>query len=717
MKPWPLWLLLLAYTAYAAEGDEEWLALVQPISTVEIGLGRIGHAPPAAGNLLGVGTTGSFFFGSIDLRGGDPAASASRWRVAGQRLGLDSPELSGEFGAQGRYRLRIDYDEIPRFLASENYHTPQLGAGETALTLPPGYPVANPVAGSAQITATQRPFAIGMQRKRTGIAGSLWLTPEWELRADFREDRQTGTRASGATMGTGGSSIAMILPEPVDTITRRFETSLAYQKERSHLQFAYRGSFFNNAVESWTFQNPFSIANTLFDNRMGSTPDNQAHQLSMSGGFPLGRTTRLSASLAYGRLTQNETFLPYSTAGNMPPHRRLDGLLVNKRLNLKLTSRPFRDLRLNTSYRFDSRDNRTPVGEYNLPGVSAARLGEVGAANVLLSTTPYSRRQSLSMIEAIYAIRSGSDLTLALQRETTARYCNGHPHCVEVGHARENGWRFEWRQDFTPLIIGRLGYSGADRQGDDYRKYAESVELAGMRKFFLADRRRDQWRGSLNASLTDSTSLGFNLDLNQDAYRRSPYGLQSADSRALNIDLSHSFDEDFSLSLFGGRESFRSKLASSYASSATATITDEKPGAQWQINMNDTVDTAGISLRHKGLFSGLLEFDADLVWVRTRSPYQLEGGPHSAGNAPAVLLPAPLPKVNSRSTELRLNARYALDEQSALRFLYLYRRLASTDFALDLYANENLTRLLGTQESAPRFDTHWLGVSYLYRFR
>lgn len=716
MKRIPLLLLLVTCAATAEEGDAEWLALVQPTSSLEIGLGYFDHASPSASNRLGTGTTGNSLVGGFDLRGDATydSAAAHRWHLAGNRLGLDSQELSGEYAEQGRFRLRFEHDRLPRFLASENYHTPFLGAGGTALILPAGFPVANPQAGMAQVNAAFQPFDIDTLRKRTSLHGSLWITPEWEFKAEFREDRQTGTRATGATMGTGGNSIAMILPEPIDTVTRRFESSLGYQNQGTYLQFAYQGSFFSNDIGSWTFQNPFSITNTLLLNRMGSAPDNQAHQFSISGGYPFARGTRLTGSLAYGRLIQDDNFLPYSTANNLSPYGSLDGLVVTKRLNLKLASRLLHNLRLNTTYKFDSRDNRTPVEHLVLPGVSSAQLGEVGAANAEVTSTPYSRRKSQGGIEAIYTVRPGSDLTVAAQHENTARYCNGHPDCVEVGHARENSWRVEWRQNFTPEIIAHLGYANADRKGDDYQKYAESIELAGMRKFFLADRRRDQWRGSLNASLTNMTSLGMSFDLNQDDYRRSPYGLESTRSHAFNLDLSHSFHDDFSISLFGGREVFRSALASSYdASAATGNVTDVNPDAEWQAMMHDTVDSAGLSLRRKELLGGRLELSADLVYIRARAQYRIAGGNASSANN----APQPLPDVTSRSTELRLNARIAIDEHAALRFAYLYRRLASADFALDLYSNAALSRLLGTQENAPRFDAHVFTISYLYRFR
>jgi len=125
--------------------------------------------------------------------------------------------------------------------------------------------------------------------------------------------------------------------------------------------------------------------------------------------------------------------------------------------------------------------------------------------------------------------------------------------------------------------------------------------------------------------------------------------------------------------------------------------------------MDDDIDTLGLSIRDKRWLAGRLELEGDLVFVRTRSPYEVVGGPGLSTQA--------LPAVTRRSTELRLTARYALDDVSALRLAYLYRRLTSADFALDLYTTASLSRLLGTEETAPRYAAHVLGISYNYRFR
>ena len=681
---------LASVQSLAGPDSPEWQELVTPLSQIEFGLGTGHGSTPAFANTTKIDATSTTLIGAFDLKGGAPYSSGdvTRWRLLGSDLGRDNHALKGEYAAQGRYRLNFGYDQILRFRATDGYTTP--------------YAIANVGAGGTALSLGQRhPFDFEAKRQRGEIGGTLWLTPELEFRAAFHQDRQTGARATGAAFsGTGGSSVAAILPEPIDTTTRRFVSSFDWQKGGNHLTAGYEGSFFSNEVSGWTFPD---LTNTQLK-RMGSAPDNQMHRLHLGGGYALDRTTRLTGSLAYARLTQDDSFLPYSTAANSPPLPRsdLDGLVVMRQLNLRITSRPLHGLRLNGSYRFDERDNRTPVNEYALPG------SEIGSA-VTLRNTPYSRRTRLGRIEAGYAVRPGSDLTLTTQREETARTCHDHADCTEVPNTRENSWKLEWRQDFAPGINGRIAWSAADRQGDDYQKFHDSIELAGMRKFFLADRQRSQLRTSLNALLTGSLSLGVGIDASRDDYRRSPYGLQAADSTAFNLDLSQSLGEDLNIAVFYTREQLRSRLASSYATTAPGGFTAEIPGNQWQANMDDDIDTLGLSIRDKRWLAGRLELEGDLVFVRTRSPYEVVGGPGLSTQA--------LPAVTRRSTELRLTARYALDDVSALRLAYLYRRLTSADFALDLYTTASLSRLLGTEETAPRYAAHVLGISYNYRFR
>jgi MtrB/PioB family decaheme-associated outer membrane protein len=705
----------------ADEQSEEWLELVTPTRQIDIGLGGIDGGTGSLANATGLDRRGGYLMAGFDLSGAPPleGEAAARWRLHAANIGQEDRSLSGEYGVPGQYRMELSLDQI-RHYGNEGYRTPFIGVGTDQLTLPDGLARAatNPQTGAPRLAEAMQVVDLATTRQRARLSARVNPARGWEFQASTSLDRLSGTRASGATLGTGGSSIGMILPEPVDALTRRIEASLAYQQPGRHLRLDYRGSFFSNDFDGYGFQSPFAIPNTLLDNRMGLAPDNQAHHLSLSGAYTFGATTRLSASAAYGRLTQDADFLPYSSAAGAPalPRASLDGEVVTRQARVKLVSRPARDLRLNATYRYDERDNRTPVATYILPGVGAAGLGEVGAANVTLVNTPYSRTSSQAEIETGWDLGRGRDLDLTLRRDTVARECQGETDCVEVPETREHAWRLEWRQNLPAGLSARLGLSQAQRRGDEYTRYAESVELAGMRKFFLADRDRGQLRARMHADLNESWSLGMTLDLNRDRYKNSPYGLQAADSRASHVELGYVLGNDLSLNLYAGREDLASRLASSYASRLTEPgVTAELPDAQWQARMDDTVDLLGLGVKRRGWLDERLDIEADLVLVRARSPYVISGGALSAGATP--LPPELLPKVRSDSAELRLGARYALDRQANVRVAYLYRRMTGDDYALDLYSLESVPRLLGTEEHAPAHKAHALAVAYELRFR
>lgn len=707
--------------ARAEEGDPEWLDLVTPTSRFEIGLLGVAGGSPGFSDATGLDARGARLDAGFDLTGQAPhdGLDTTRWRLFGRHIGLDNREFALQIAEQGTYRLSLNADWLTRH-GPDRYLTPFIGAGGTRLTLPEGLVQAtsNAQTGAAALTGAMRPVGLELERRRSRASAQARIAQGWEFKASLREDRQTGTRASGATLGTGGNSVAMILPEPVDSVTRSIEAGLAYQVPGSTLEIRYLGSFYDNHVDGYVFQSPFAIPNTLPDNRMGTAPDNQAHRISLNGAHTFGPRARLTASASYGRLGQNDDFLPYSTATGapVPPRASLDAEVVTRQVRVKFAGRPMRELRVNASYLYDGRDNRTPIAEYTLPGISLSQFGEVGAANATIANTPYSRATRRIQLDAGYAAGAGRDLSLFLSSEAIERNCHDAPDCVEVPRTDEQAWRMEWRQDVVPGIRVRLMLGNAIRRGDDYQRYAESVELAGMRKFFLADRQRSQLDASLNADLAADWNLGIRLNANRDSYERSPYGLRSARNQAVNLELGYNLDNDLHLVCFAGRETYRSRLASSYASTQTIPgVTDELPGAQWEARLDDAIDTLGMSLTRKGLLDERLDLEGGLILVRARSPYDVVGGPYSAGASPVP--PVALPVVESDSLQVRLAANYRLGNEASLRLAYLHSRLRGDDYALDLYGVGTVPRLLGTEERSPRHHGHAISIAYARQFR
>src|SRR6185312_2364514 len=117
-----------------------------------------------------------------------------------------------------------------------------------------------------------------------------------------------------------------------------------------------------------------------------------------------------------------------------------------------------------------------------------------------------------------------------------------------------------------------------------------------------------------------------------------------------------------------------------------------------------------------------------LVYTKSRTHIGMKGGtyannPAAVANKPAVnpavfFIPAAdLPEVGTELTELRLNARYALNKASTVRVLYWFQRLHVADFAYDGMQYGTLSGIIPTNEQAPNYRVHVVGVSYQYSFR
>ena len=83
---------------------------------------------------------------------------------------------------------------------------------------------------------------------------------------------------------------------------------------------------------------------------------------------------------SYGRNTQDDAFLGPSTAANGQlafglPAGSLNGLVVTGTLNAKLTAKPTKKLNLSAAYKFDNRDNQTPVNIYLFQDANESKSG------------------------------------------------------------------------------------------------------------------------------------------------------------------------------------------------------------------------------------------------------------------------------------------------------------------------------------------------------
>ena len=505
--------------AHAAEGDAKLVELTKPTNFVEVGAGYVSESSAKFGQYNGLFNQGEYGIFNFDWRGGAgydlDSDSAVRWRLLGTDLGLDTRSASAEYAQQGTFRVFAGFDEL-RSNYTDTYQTPFHGVGSNFLTLPKNWvkPVVPQVSTSAgnfralspttglassivngvltPPTAAQQAIVnniiandvpdFGNQnlettRKTYSGGFSYNFGPRWQLLASASQMDQTGLKALGMLNLASGTS-ATINPNLIDTTTNQYNASLTYTGEQFFFTAAYYGSYFNNHVSSMTWENPFAPGTFA---TVSSAPSNEFNQFTLKGGYNFSPTTKLVMGGSYARATQNDGFLNDPTLPLGLPTSSLNGLVVSTQFNAKLTAKPVKDLNVALGYKYNNRDNQTPVNTYifydaneppaTTPSPFNAALGLAPgtlASNInIYANRPYSKKQNQFNADADYVVSRGQTIKAGYEWQQIDRSCPGSwINCADAPKATTNTVRVAWDANSLENVTGRLSYDYSSRRVD-----------------------------------------------------------------------------------------------------------------------------------------------------------------------------------------------------------------------------------------------------------
>jgi MtrB/PioB family decaheme-associated outer membrane protein len=632
---------------------ERWNELTQVQSWVEFGASYVSDDSFKFGEYTGLGESGVYPALNFDIRKREAydSESARYWTLRGTDLGLSSRSLSVEQGDQGRYKVWLDYSQLPQ-LRSDVAQTVFNGAGTTSLTLP--------ATGSlATLDDNLRRVDLEQERRRLGVGGELQLTPRWLARLTFASESKEGTKATGFNNGSSWMTAkSALVPEAVDHVTNKMGAALAYSGDKGQAEFGYHLSLFENQKRSQTWQDPYATDWTAAATQESAlSPDNAFHQLRLSGGYNLTPVTRLHADGAIGRMIQDETFINSTAAVS---RTKLGGEIDTTVANVGVSSRPSDKLNLSASYRYDDRDNNTPIMVVD------------GVTN-----RPYSYTENRTRVAASYRLQPRTTLSLGFDRRDIDRTLVASESSVE------DTWEARVRTAFGRSVSGGLVYALSDREGSTYTGSALLPEQ--LRQSWIADRERD--KVGLFASFTpfETVTLGLKSDRVSDTYTASQLGLTDAEAVNYSLDASYTPVAGFSAYAFYSVEQNESRQA----------------GATWRAVHEEDTGSAGVGLR-KSLLGGRLDLETDLV-------YSQSVGSVSVDNSQ-------LPDTSVTLRQLSLGGAYRMSKDLTMRMRYRMEHYDSRDWALDGVAPDAVVGLITMGEESPDYDVHLITVSVAYRF-
>lgn len=725
----------LEETAGPQTDPEKLKDLTQIRSSIEVGAYHTSDDSFRFGRYSGLNEQGANAVLNLDVlrRGAYDGDSAEYWSFKGARLGLDSREAAFEFGVQGKYKIRVDYDQIPSF-RSDSTRTIFDGAGSTNLTLPSNWVGSGNTAGMTQLLPNLKSFDLKTERRQTGLGLSGVLSPHWDYSTSYKHETKDGNKSIGAVFGnSGGNPRAVILPEPVDYTTQQIDAALRYTTGKLQVQAAYYLSLFSDNNNALVWSNPYTAISGWapgagFPSGRGQLslpPDNKFHQASLNAGYNFSDRTRLSASVARGRMTQNDTFLPYTNIPTLAasitqplPRNSLDGRIDTTVVNLRIASRPWPDFSWNASYRYDDRDNKTPRDEYvYIGGDSQLQLTGVTSDRRRFNE-PYSYKEEQFKADATYRVFGHTDLSAGVQHSKIDRTYS------EREQADENTYNLGISTEISERFSGHLRYTHAQRDGSTYvgnepflsgysPGYTSTVpggfeNLPGLRKYFLANRDRDQLNATVSFTPTEAWTLSAAVDHARDKYNESELGLVDA-----RID-SFSFDTVYAPSPLWSAYAFYTyeKLASnqnghSFSGGAAKLVTAFDPNRDWFVDHRDYIDSYGAGYK-RSLASRHLDFGVDYLYSKSRSDLGFAAG--------SALLTRPLPRDVTRLDSLNVYGTYKMRENMSLRMSYWHERYHSIDWAVDGIAPNTLANVILLGENSPDYKVHVMSLSVIYRF-
>jgi len=650
-------------------------------SEVEAGIGFVSGDSYKFGEYTGLTDKGFFMMGNATARYRDDRAGY--FNFTARDLGIESRSLELEGGRQGSYRLFLNYQEIPHYIAHP-VKTPYLGNGSDTLQLPTGWITAGSTTTMTGLMGSLRDETLKTRRQRLSAGASINLASHWQTTVEFHHEVRDGQIAGAGSFFFNSAQLVL----PVDYVTNEAQVSLSYVKRLWQMKIAYYGSFFTNHDSSLTWQNAYTpLVAGAASGQLALPPSNLFHQLLLSGGYQLNQRSRFTGNVAIGRMEQDKSLLAATTnsslAVSLPEtsaNARVDTLSANLKLNSQLNNK----LHLSANYRYNDRDNKTPSLLFNW--VTTDTFTANARRNL-----PYSFTDQSLHLNADY--RFDRKMKLGAGYELTKK---DRTH-QEVDHTREDTlWaRAGVHARRNVDLDVRFAHAKRDASGYNPVNETDPPQNLLLRKYNMADRNRDSGSMRIGINTVPWAAVEMSTDLSHDRYQHSVLGLTASRDLSVNADVSFSIGATSSLHIFAGRE----RIISHQDGSQSYSVAD------WFARNDDRIDSLGAGLKRQFL-KGRMSVGGDYLLSHSVGRISVDSGASGAD----------FPELKTDLISVKLYADYHLSENMVLHVNYWYENYHVSDWQHDgLYSN-TVSNVVGFGDYRPDYDVRAVMGTLRYRF-
>ncbi len=495
--------------------DEDIAQFTKPESSISVGAtGVSGNSKDRSifGQYNGMREHNAYLNLDIDYLKRDDATGT--WMMLeGRNLGLDNRELSVSMQKQGDWKISGEASElVKRDIRTIN--TADTGVGSSHPTI---VRLATP--------GTGRDVNLELKRVGLGLGVEKWITPSFQIQASFKNEDKDGQRFWGlgydcasyvcAATGVQAKNVILMTAEPINFNTKQYELKFNFNDEKLNLSAGYYGSYFTNSNGSLNPTVPNVLNNGLgnaatlapavaagiiagggtslqnvLQHAMALPPANYANQFSLTGNYAFTPTTIGTFKYSFTRMTQDRSFNAMGLANAPVGSSNLDGKVDETLFQIGLTAKPIPKLSLLANFKYENKDDQTPVAEYNH---EARTITPIPAAGPKISDTDggpgvaatnwmnghVSNTKWTGKLEASYMLPENIRATLGADYKRVERMVpNAVPASMNeevlagLGPLREKteetGYRLELRRAISESLTGAVSYAQSNRKGSDW---------------------------------------------------------------------------------------------------------------------------------------------------------------------------------------------------------------------------------------------------------
>ena len=581
--------------------------------------------------------------------GGDVSYRQGEYHAAMQadELGSDNGYLHLEAAKNNLGGVQLDYSLLTRYDATAQtqlWHN-------NGLLLPDSH---------------TRSLDLELQREKVGIGleGELdALLDGLKGYINYDHEDKTGNRRNSLLANSGPINFAL----PVDATTQNINAGISIDQHQWQSELAYNGSYYRNHINHLSL--PYA------DNVYAATPDNDAHQVSLTGQYLLGSSV-INGRLATGRMIQDDNLIQIS--GN--PLQSWDGEVETLDARIGFSSMLSPRWRLNGQLDYSDRDNKSSTwdfAQFEVDNVSGAFKQNVAMD---IQRTNF-KLQSSYRFNSDYRLLGGFDYK-AVERNYTERE-----------ETEDSALWAKLNIRAIPKTVVDLKASYETRDGSTYDSLeATSIEENPLlRKFYLADRNRNGLELRVNHTPLQWLTLDFDAHYNNDDYDNTTIGLTEVKDYGYNVQLSAQLSGKLNVFASAGQQWIESDMAGSQAYAAP----------DWYTNVDDEFIDLNIGFTYDGLMDDRLSIGGNYQFANSASDTLI-----------TTTTNQPYGDYYSYSHNLELYGRYALNERMGLKLSYQYERYYDTDYAeVSTYAIPGLVTL---GELNHNYNAHLLMLTFSY---